>query len=235
MHEPLMDFLKDHQDIDIFCFQEVYHNARGKDTIWLDGTNFNSLNDIKNALPDYDCYFHPHLSDWWGLAAFVRKGIEITEAGEEYVHLYKGHNMEIEKLGHTAKNIQYLHLLLNGRPFTIINFHGLWNGKGKTDTEARLNQSRKIIDFTKTVSNPLLFCGDFNLLPETESLQMIEHELGLRNLIKEYNINSTRTHLYTKPEKFADYVFVSPEVTVAALKVLPEVVSDHVALYAEIE
>ena len=56
----------------------------------------------------------------------------------------------------------------------------------------------------------------------------------MKNLIKEYNIQSTRTSLYEKSEKFADYVFVSPEIVVKDFKLLPDEVSDHLALFLEI-
>ena len=57
----------------------------------------------------------------------------------------------------------------------------------------------------------------------------------MRNLIRENNITSTRTELYEKELRMADYIFVSPEVTVKDFKVLPDVVSDHSPLYMEFE
>ena len=73
----------------------------------------------------------------------------------------------------------------------------------------------------------------YNLLPGTESVHMLE-ESGMRNLIREYGVTSTRSSFYTKPEKFADYAFVSSGVSVTDFKVLPDAVSDHLALEAEI-
>ena len=62
---------------------------------------------------------------------------------------------------------------------------------------------------------------------------MIE-SVDLRNLIKEYGITSTRTSLYPKEGKFADYVFTSKGVDVETFKVLPDEVSDHAPLYVKI-
>ena len=56
---------------------------------------------------------------------------------------------------------------------------------------------------------------------------------GLRNLIAEFGVASTRTSLYTGPERFADYVFVSPGVDVSAFRALPDEVSDHAPLMLE--
>lgn len=232
--EPMKEFLKKYDDVDIFCFQEVYHEAKGKDTIWLDGSNFNFLNDIKAVLSNYDCYYRPHLDDWWGLAIFIKKGLPVLNEGEHYVHKFKGHNPETEILGHTAKNIQYLTTEYEGKKISILNFHGLWNGKGKTDTDERMNQSNKSVEFIKGLKNDFIFIGDFNLDPDGESLAIIEKNLDCRELIKEYGITSTRTPLYKKPNKFADYAFVSKGLKVIDFKVLLDVVSDHAPLYIEV-
>lgn len=108
----------------------------------------------------------------------------------------------------------------------MVNVHGLWNGNGKTDTPDRLVQSDNIIKFIKNLDNPFVLCGDFNLLPDTESLKKFE-EFGLRNLVREYNIRSTRTKFYDKEHKFADYIFVSKDIKVVDFKVMSDEVSDH--------
>ncbi len=59
-------------------------------------------------------------------------------------------------------------------PVTVVNFHGLWNGKGKTDTPDRIAQSQNILRFLEGVDGEIILCGDFNLLPDTESLRMFE-------------------------------------------------------------
>jgi endonuclease/exonuclease/phosphatase family metal-dependent hydrolase len=233
--ELLLQFLKKHSDVDIFCFQEVYHNAQGKDMIWGTlGSNLNLLGDIKTTLPNYDPYYRPHLEDWWGLAMFIKKELPVFEEGENFVHKFKGHDPEKEPLGYTAKNIQFIKTENNSKPITVLNFHGLWNGNGKSDTEDRLIQSQNIIKFIKTIKGEFVFCGDFNLSPDTESLQMISRELNCRELIKEYGITSTRTSLYTKPNKFADYVFVSNGIKIIDFKILPDEISDHAPLFLEI-
>ena len=48
--------------------------------------------------------------------------------------------------------------------------HGLWNGKGKTDSLERIEQSRKAKTFLETVNGAKILCGDLNLLPNTHAL-----------------------------------------------------------------
>jgi endonuclease/exonuclease/phosphatase family metal-dependent hydrolase len=137
-------------------------------------------------------------------------------------------------IGLHARNIQYVSFMQNGKTITVVNFHGLWNGRGKTDSDDRIAQSQKIIDFLRTCSGEVILCGDFNLLPDTRSIKMFE-DFGLCNLITEYKISSTRTSHYTKPEKFADYVFISKGLQINDFKVLPDEVSDHAPLFIDME
>jgi len=48
-------------------------------------------------------------------------------------------------------------------------------------------------------------------------------------------VSSTRTSFYTKPEKHADYAFVTKGISVTDFKVLPDEVSDHAPLLIEVQ
>lgn len=240
--EGLLSFFRAHADTtDIFCLQEIWsapyehldgHLAGGlamnHERIMVYG-----LQEISAALPNHIAFFRPHHGDHYGLLMFVRKNLPLLEEGEVFVYKHKGYVPEGD-LGNHARNIQYAMVETGSGPMTIINFHGLWNGKGKGDSEDRLEQSARIIAFVGELQNPVVVCGDFNLLPDTESLRMFE-KAGLRDLIKESGVSSTRTSFYTKPEKFADYAFVSKGIAVAGFTVLPDEVSDHAPLLIEIQ
>lgn len=56
------------------------------------------------------------------------------------------------------------------------------------------------------------------------------------NLIKEYKIQSTRTSFYKRDlVQFADYVLVTPDISVKDFQVYKETVSDHFPLMVEFE
>jgi exonuclease III len=230
--KEIFDFVRTHESVDIFCFEEVYDNAHGKDTIWLDGTNFDFLEQIKKVLENYTCIYHPHLGDWWGLAMFIKKGIEVVESGEVYVHQQKGFDMSIEVYGHTAKNIQYAVCSVGEKKVTVAHMHGLWNGKGKGDTPERITQSENVCDFIRKQTGGCVLLGDLNLSPDTRSIKIIE-DTPCRNLIKEYGITSTRSSHYAKDNKYADYAFVTPDIAVDAFAVLSDEVADHLPLFLE--
>ncbi len=226
---------------DLFCLQEIWsaphdhfegHLAGG----WkIDSSQImtHCLQEIADILPKHRPYFCPQLGNNFGLLTFIRKEVSVQQEVEHYVYQEKGFVSQHD-IGDHARPIQCITLKTDDVPFTIINFHGLWNGRGKTDTEKRLEQSQKILDFIHTLPGEQVLCGDFNLLPDTQSIQAFERA-GLKNLIKEYGITSTRTSYYTKPERYADYVFVSPTIKVTNFKVLPEEVSDHAALQVTID
>lgn len=226
---PFFDFIKKYRGVDIFCFQEVYEKAEEKLKVHYPEVSYNLFSELKKMLPDYDGYFRPAFHGIYGIAVFIKKDFKIFEEGDIIVH---DNSTYTEIGGHHSRNLQWIKFELDGKKFTVMNVHGLWNGKGKTDTPERISQSKMIKEFVNKSEDPKILCGDFNLNPDTESIKIIEE--GMDNLIKKHSIKSTRTSLYTKPEKFADYVFISPDIKVKDFKVLPDEVSDHSALFLEV-
>lgn len=233
-YDNLMQFFRDHSNTDIFCLQEIW--AGGNEEMVgvvaggqpLVGVTTTLLEDISVILSDHHVAFHPHFRDYYGLALFTKKAYPVLTEGEVFVYQEKGYESGAEP-GNHARNLQYVTIETTSGPLTIINFHGLWNGQGKTDTPDRIQQSVNIFEFTKTLTTPFIVAGDFNLRPDTESLALLERA-GMRNLVTEYGITSTRTSLYQKDERYADYVLTSEGILVTDFVVLPEEVSDHAAL-----
>jgi endonuclease/exonuclease/phosphatase family metal-dependent hydrolase len=231
IHAPLLRFIQTHQEVELFCLQEVYHNAKRKIADDERLVNLNILADLHALLPQHRVYFRPVVHGSYGIAMLVRKEIDVVGEGEIAIH----ENAHYPGSGPThSRNLQWLECRIQQQPYTIMNVHGLWNGKGKSDCPERLSQSLKIKHFVENVKTPKIVCGDFNLRPETESLKIIEQ--GMCNLIKNYGIQTTRTSLYDKKDKepFADYIFTSHEVAIKKFDVLQEEVSDHCALMLEI-
>lgn len=237
--EPLMEFIRrEAQGTDIFCFQEIFHTESDKVIIGR-SAHANLHTELSAILTDHVPYFATsqdglepggtpaeyHLQ--FGLAMFVRKGIEVLTSGDTFVHRELNACIDND-LRTQGRNAQHLELRHAGNDYAVINFHGLWNGQGKSDTEDRLEQSRRLRACVDGLSGKKILCGDFNLLPDTESLRIAGE--GMRDLITEYGVTSTRSSLYEKPIKLADYIFVSPDVTVDDFNVLPDEVSDHLAL-----
>lgn len=235
--DQLLSFFKKHEaSTDIFCLQEIwsapYEHLEGTIAggLEIDHSKImtNGMQDIAKLLSGHEPYFRPHHGDNYGLMMLVKKEFMVKEEGEVFVYKHKGYMPEGD-IGNHARNIQYVTVETDAGPLTVINFHGLWTELGKADTEDRIQQSKNILTFLQTLKGECVLCGDFNLLPDTQSIRMFK-DAGLRNLIEEYRIMSTRTSYYSKPEKHADYIFVTPGVRVRSFSVLPEEVSDHAAL-----
>lgn len=175
-----------------------------------------------------------------GQAIFICRNVQLVFT--EKVDLYE------QQPGDTGCLLK-VKLKVGDLEFYVGDVHGKALPGDKLDTEIRLYQSRKILESFDVESLPRIIGGDFNLLPETESIKMFE-KAGYVNLIKRFGIKSTRNRLAweqaEKQEKeegrkffgkqyFADYVFVSPEVKVKNFSVPNLEISDHLPLILDFE
>lgn len=233
----LGDFFKSNS-ADIWCFQEVF-NANGdtgivKNMIHVPGfePNLELLTFIKKHLPSHTAYFCTTHLNSYGISIFISNKIKVLDVGE--FQIAQGDwetNNDIETKDHDRK-VQWIKLNSNGKEFFVLNGHLTHRPVGKEDSEKRLTQSKIIIDFLKQHPIPTILVGDFNLMPHTNSIKMIE-DAGMTNLIKKYNITGTRTELYKKEWKFADYAFISAGIQAHDFKVMPDIVSDHSPLFLD--
>ncbi len=225
VRRPLLDFIAANRDIDIFCFQEVYHQAPRKISDDDREVSLNIFSELQSLLPEHQAFFSPVVEGIYGIGMFLKKGIDVLDEKAVLVH----DNPHYLGRGPTHSRIlQWIKCRIDNQEVSILNVHGLWNGKGKTDSPERLAQSQKIRNFVDSLNTPKILCGDFNLRPDTESLKILGK--GLKNLIQIYKVGSTRTSLYPKEEKFADYIFTSEEIMINAFEVLKDEVSDHAPL-----
>lgn len=223
--QSLLEFIQSNKDVDIFCLQEVYHNASCKISTEDREVSLNIFSELQAILSDHNAFFRPVVDSIYGIGMLVRKNIDVLNEGELTIH----ENPTYQGRGPThSRNLQWLQYRSDNTIFSVVNVHALWNGKGKFDCPERIAQSKKIKAFISTINTPKIMCGDFNLRPDTESIKLIE--TGMDNLIKKYDIRSTRSSLYPKEEKFADYIFTSPEIRINSFKVLNNEVSDHLPL-----
>lgn len=239
--EKLLGFLDSHRDADFCCLQEIWSApyahldgaAAGADVIDHAEIMVYGKQEIGALLDGHEAFFHPHHLNDYGLMTLVSKALDVVDSGDVFVHRERGY-VPKGNIGLHARNLQFVTVERASGPLGVMNFHGLWNGRGKGDSEERIEQSRRILKVLAGRREPFVLCGDFNLLPETESLRMLE-AAGLRNLVTEFGVTSTRTSLYRRPEPFADYVFVSDGIDVRDFHVLPDEVSDHAPLRLEFD
>lgn len=203
---------------------------------------------MKAVLPEHDGIFAPasrgELLDGetavpseFGLATFVHRSLAITGQAADFVH------GSFSPDGYGAhprpRNAQVLRLFdyASGRPLVVAQLHGLRDIAGKGDTPARLAQAEALVALIGRIrkqDEPLVVCGDFNVLPDSATFEILG-QFGLTELVTSGGFAGTRTSLYPKDGRFADYMLVSPGVSVTRFEVVREPeVSDHCALLLDI-
>lgn len=248
--EPLIDFIKQQlPSTDIFCFQEIY-NTSSDIKQYKNLIRANLLNEIKKILPDYQVFFFKVMEGFddeantvnfdlpHGPAIFVKNSTAINAHQDYFIFKADSNKPPKKDFSNLSTPLQYMSFNLNGKEISIFNFHGTPSPANKLDSESRLQQAKKVREIMDSKSGSKIIVGDFNLLPQTNSLKIIGE--GMRNFIEEFNIVRTRSSLspfFGKKEfqKFADYTFVTPDIKVLNFKVAEVEISDHLPMILQFE
>ena len=159
----------------------------------------------------------------FGIVCFVRSSLKQAFVGEVLLR-----DPERKWTDYSGRFAVGSALAVKVEDFVVVNVHGLWQGGIKTDTEAKIEQSKKIIDLANKAEGRKVICGDFNLLPDTKSIQMLGDKYN--DFISEYKISDTRGPLYTKELRHSDYAFTDKNIKVNDFSVPNLVLSDHLPL-----
>lgn len=238
--KDVIKLIKEEQ-CDIVAFQEV---MRKKDDSVFD--RYDSSNVIKANTNFKYSYFGP----LWYAKHHIKNNVikrdfgGMTEQGneilsrfpiikannifyyKEYLEFSDTTNFRIED--HPRAFIDAI-LDIEGTKLQIINIHGCWN-KDKKDDDRTIFQTEKILSHIR-YDIPSIVVGDFNLLPNTKSIEMIAKKMI--NLIEKYNIKSTRPKFddgLDKGNLVCDYIFVNDKVKVNDFRVIDTNISDHLPL-----
>lgn len=248
VYEPFINFLKKHAgEVDIFCIQEAYLSPL-KDYV-SHGVHVTIFDDMVNILKGYQPFFGP-VQDRFddegavdfevtsGQATFIKEAVTIDSF--EHIFVYRERNSAVPDDPNSIPAAMLCTRIQSGKKkYTVCNIHGFSYPGTKLDTKERIEQSEKILHFLKgEKGREIILCGDFNLMPSTKSMEMLEDKL--ENLIKKFNVLNTRSSLsyYANTpdaQKFADYTLVSPNIKAKDFKILQDQVSDHLAMYLDFE
>lgn len=223
--EPFWKFLEENSPLaDIFCFQEVSPEIFQK---------MSAILRKHRGLFENSGWFEEFKLES-GQAIFFKDDLDTISFGK--ISVYK-------KTKNDRGVLMHVGLKKDGKIFGVGNIHGKWFPGNKLDTPIRIKQSQKIIDFFKKKNLVHIIGGDFNLMPETESVRTFEEE-GYQNLIKDFKITSTRNELTWESKKndpgyvkqyFSDYIFTSTGIKVLNFSVPDIKVSDHLPLILDFE
>lgn len=124
---------------------------------------------------------------------------------------------------------------VEGKKICLINVHGIWN-RDKLGDERCIHQMHSILEEVKRIDLPTIIVGDFNLLPESEAISIMNKYF--KNLITEFHITSTRPKFddgLDQGEYVCDYIFVSDDISVVNFQVIDTDISDHLPLLLDFE
>ena len=231
---------------DVLCLQEMIH-ATEPCPSWLAYRDaYRNLYqrsdlfaDIYAGLPDHRAEFWPAVEgplednsgrsfrSQHGLGQWIAPGLQVLGRYDGFVH--GGFRKDGWGAEPVPRGFQAVKVTKPGRarPVTIAHFHGLRDADGKHDTQARRVQAQAACALLSQITHPaedVVLAGDFNVLPDSDTLQILS-DWGLRDLVGD---RDTRTTLYPKPVRSANYLMVSRSVGVGAFDApASPVVSDH--------
>lgn len=211
MLDDLLRYIRDKsQDVSVFCFQESYEI---RDV--LEETLRGTFNGYHVSKPTTDEVFR--------VSTYVRKGIGV-EAAETLFET----NLDMGVALRCAVR------MAGGVRVDVTNVYGVPQPGHKLDTPERLRLTRELIKQGKESESRQVLIGDFNLLPEAQSVREFA-ENGYQDLIEDFKIPTTRNERAWKrypdnPQLFADYAFVRGEGMAYDLAVDNVMVSDHLPL-----
>lgn len=245
--EELIESVNIHSaDTDIFCFQEMSDTK--SDVKMCKSFRANLLSETKGVLLNFQAFYFPVVSGFdfdanpatydltFGQAIFVKNSIKVTSKNNYFISKDKDFQKLKKDFSNLPTPLQCISFSLGNQPFSVFNFHGTSYPGDKLDTDKRLSEAKKVKGIMESKNGAKILVGDFNLLPETESIKIFNE--GMRNLIKEFNIQRTRSKLspyFGEPDfqKHADYIFVSNDIKVMDFQVPKIEISDHLPMILE--
>lgn len=228
LEKQIVDLLN-REDADVVCLQEVI------DMTGHDSFLFEDLGEIRsktgyeyfsfNAQFGYNFMNRKAKS---GLVIFSK--VPFLETDSLFTRLEYIDDFDIADTDYNIRSLQRGTLENLGRAVHILNHHGHHVPDHKNGNEETMRQCKMIVDYVEKLDGPVVLCGDFNLTPESESLELINKVLV--NHAKERGVLTTRTPLTHKTE-VCDYIFTSPDLEIKNFQVLDDIASDHKALTIE--
>lgn len=242
------DFIKS-QKPDIVAFQEIVRHF-DESVFDMYKSKYHIEQIIGKRLP-YS-FFGPQ----WITDAMRKKGKMyrdfngLVEQGNEVIskfpiisatneHYYKNYSLKLEWADFYTedhpRSLQIVELNMNNKKLQILNLHGLYS-RNKQDSKRTIAQCKYVLGAAKRKEIPTIIVGDFNLLPNTKSIQILNKKF--RNLIDEYNITLTRPNFNDGMEtgnNVVDYIFVNDKIKVNNFEVVHTNISDHFPLILDFD
>lgn len=226
----LKRFLADN-DFDVICMQEVMSSTDAASThvsrLCFDAGQIIATTKMPYQFfsPNWGCEIVDGTMQWGNL---ILSKIPFRSTHSEFIN---GEYNPKTKLGQTVGNNLNVQIAELENGFTVVNHHGFWrpNPIGDNDTIAA---HQRVAAILKQLENPLVVCGDFNIIHESPAMRAYDF---MRDLTHENHVKTTLSGLKYDGDVACDHILVSNDVKVKSFTVHPELVSDHLGISVDVE
>lgn len=225
----LRRFLENNR-FDVICMQEVF--ASQSREAHLSRLCFDLSQIIKATGMEY----HFYSPNWGGEIAggdlmwgnLILSRIPFSETHSEFIN---GEYRTDTVLGKTIGNNLNIQIVKLENGLTVVNHHGFWRPQPMGDEES-VKAFEKVAGIVRQLNGPVVMCGDLNVVHEAPAMRALDF---LRDLTHENGVKNTLSGLKYDGEVPCDHILVSSDIEVKDFVVYPDLISDHLALSAEVE
>ncbi len=217
-------------NFDVICMQEVFasHDCQPH----LAQLCFD-LSRIQKASGMPFTFFTPRLSSRLADGHFEEGNLILSRIPFTHKEHYfvQEQYMKNVVFGSEVLNNRVLQIAKLENGFTVVNHHGFWRPDPIGDEET-IKAFTKVGEIVKNLEGPVVMCGDLNIIHESPAMRPLDF---LRDLTHENHIKTTLSGLKYDGEVACDHILASDKIEVKDFTVYPDLVSDHLALSAEVE
>lgn len=225
---PAIVQLLDREDPDIVCLQEVVSTESGR----------KMLGSIQEILAQHEFeyyYFSPLLRFQYMHHTAERGNMILSKYPITFTHeFWTAGEFQTDFTKDTpydsSRNVLHCQVETPSGALHVLTTHGYHISEHKRGDEHTLAACRQMAEYIDALDGPAVLTGDFNLVPDSESMRVFDPQL--KNLTRDYKLTTTRNHLTTKTEP-CDYILLR-DITEISFVALDDIVSDHMALMAEL-
>lgn len=227
--QQIIDFLNEEKP-DFVCMQEV-NDLKGRAGYKF----FATLEEIKEGSGFNEAYMSASYSSCYMerqleygnaiLSNLPFKSTKTVFTNGEYKH-----NFDIVNDDGNVRSLQVAQVQVGDTTLNILNHHGYHLGLNKSGNDETMRQMGLVADVIDKLDGPVIFCGDLNLNPSSESVKIIDKKLT--NLSVTNNLKRTYNQ-FSVVNEVCDYIFINELVKVIDFKMSDELLSDHKALILE--
>lgn len=220
----------ENNDFDVICMQEVFASQSREQH--LSRLCFDLSQIVKVSRLEY-AFFSPNWSfDMVGgdcmLGNLILSRIPFLKTTSEFINgKYDEHIM----LGATPANNLNIQIAQLENGFTIANHHGFWRPNPIGDEET-IKAFAKVGEIVKKLEGPVVMCGDLNIIHESPAMRSLDF---MCDLTHENQVPTTLSGLKYDGPVPCDHILINDQVEVENFTVYPDLVSDHLALSAEVK